>query len=133
MNKIKLIGMMVFIAAATWGCATTPKASEEQKIAAMMPVHCPDKQTCEVQWQRAQAWVASHSAYRMQIVSDSVLQTYGPMGSDTGLAFMLTKTPNLQGGAAITIRASCDNMFGCIPDRYLAILSLKADMQSAGP
>ena len=79
------------------------------------PVLCASKAQCDVYWQRAQAWVANNSQYRLHTTSDVVIETDGPVPTQTGLAFRITKVPDNIGGARIYAVSACSNVFGCSP------------------
>lgn len=88
------------------GCATTdPKLAEE----AARPVPCATKQECDVYWQRAQIWITKNSPYRIQVVTDTVLSTYGPSGlSSPGPGYSLARVPNgTDGAATIEVSLQC--------------------------
>jgi hypothetical protein len=79
------------------------------------PVLCVSAAQCSAMWSRAQVFVTQRSGYRLQIVSDSVIQTFGPMRGDVGLAFTVTQEHATDGSGVIRMRAMCGNMFGCVP------------------
>src|SRR5881409_229222 len=87
--------------------ATTPESKE--------PVLCTNKTQCDLYWQRAQGWVANNSGYRLQTITDVVIETYGPLSTQTGLAFRITKVPDDKDGARIYVLPGCANVFGCSP------------------
>ncbi len=94
---------------------------------ALAPLECTDKDACDLAWQKTQFWIVSHSAYRIQVSNDTVIQTFGPFGSSTDLAFSATREPTGPGGAAeIHITAQCDNFIECFPHPDVAIATLKA-------
>ena len=102
------------------GCAPMPAPKE-----AADPVLCTSKAQCDVFWQRAQAWVANNSEYRLETVTDTVLETYGPLAGRTGLAFRITKVPDDKEGARIYVLPACNNAFGCSPTPAAAITDFK--------
>ena len=69
---------------------------------------------------RAQVWVINHSEYKLQTVTDSIIQTDGPSGGKRALAYQITKTPSNEGTATIGFAAHCDNMLGCEPNPWKA-------------
>jgi hypothetical protein len=97
--------------------ATTPESKE--------PVLCTSKTQCDLYWQRAQAWVANNSGYRLQTTTDIVIETYGPVSSQTGLAFRITKVPDDKEGARIYVLPGCANVFGCSPSPTDAAIAFK--------
>jgi hypothetical protein len=97
--------------------ATNPSSAE--------PLLCTNKAQCDVYWQRAQAWVANNSLYRLQTVTDTVIETYGPEAARTGLAFRITKVPDDKDGARIYALPACSNAFGCSPTPTDAVIAFK--------
>lgn len=75
-----------------------------------------DGSRCDELWSRAQVWVAKHSAYRIQIANDNIIQTYGPMSGDASPAYSITRERE-GAGAKIIIHAICyDSGLGCMYD-----------------
>jgi len=102
-------------------CATPAPMTPE----AMAPLTCLNPAQCALYWQRAQAWVAESSAYRVQLSTDTVIQTYGPLVGRADMAYVITKIPRADGSADINIRAECDNVFRCSPELPDALISFK--------
>jgi len=50
------------------------------------------------------------------VVSDAIIQTAGPIPSDTHWAYTITRQINGDGSGEIEIHGRCGNMFGCLPD-----------------
>jgi hypothetical protein len=82
--------------------------------AAAETVKCRDKDDCAEKWSKAQVWLATHSKWKIQTASDSVIQTFGP-GSSSDAAFTIARIIRADGSGEIDIRAMCGNLFGCIP------------------
>lgn len=95
------------------------------------PFICENKAQCDLFWQRAQVWIAQNSTYKIQTATDTVIQTYGPLGSRVDLAFQITRIPNADGSAQIKMSAGCANIFGCRPDKFGAILEFRGFVKSA--
>lgn len=95
------------------GCASTSTLSPAQQKKALAPISCKDGPSCDILWQRSQAWIANNSHWRIQMLSDSLLQTYGP-GNDPYLAFTVIREKKQDGGADIVIAARCGNALGCV-------------------
>jgi len=114
--------------AALSGCATQlpPEVEARARDASVAPLYCSDKAQCDLYWQRAQAWIAQNSQWRIRAATDTVIETFGP-GRMNGmaLAYQLTKIPEAGGGAEIVVRAGCVNMFGCDAEPWQAIAVLK--------
>jgi hypothetical protein len=111
-------------AAVLSGCVQTPIAIEPPATSAQ-PVLCVNRSQCDVYWQRAQAWVANNSVYRLQTVTDTVLETTGPQPARTGLAFRITRVPDDQDGARIYVMAACGNSVACSPAPSDAVTAFK--------
>lgn len=73
---------------------------------------------CGQLWSQAQAWLATNSAFRIQLVNDTVIQTYGPSESDpTSVGYTLTKQLKGDGTGRIVIRSICSTtIYGCVVD-----------------
>jgi hypothetical protein len=104
----------------TAGCSTSGQVSPDTMQIATAPLTCANKAECDVWWQRAQVWVADHAKYKIDTVTDSLIQTAGPAGGRRALAYQITKTPNHDGSATIGFAAHCDSMFGCKPNPWQA-------------
>ncbi len=106
--------MAVFFAATVGlsGCATYPSSATAY-------VDCSGEK-CEELWARAQAWLATNSRYRIQVVNENIIQTYGPsQGEVNSVAYSLTKTKNQDGSSRIHIYGLCNNGpygSGCMHD-----------------
>jgi hypothetical protein len=120
------IPMLCIAAVVLSGCAQMPSPGEPAaNPVSAEPVLCINKDQCDVYWQRAQAWVANNSAYRLQTVTDTIIETYGPVAAQTGLAFRITKVPDDKEGARIYALPVCSNVFGCTPTPADAVVSFK--------
>ena len=89
------------------------------------PVLCVGKAQCDIYWQRAQAWVVNNSEYRMQTVTDTVIETQGPALGRSALAFRVTRVPDDKDGARIVVIAACGNVFGCKPESSAAVTAFR--------
>jgi hypothetical protein len=107
------------------GCSTQGQISGDTMEQATTPLTCTNKAECDAWWGRAQVWVGNHSEYKIQTVTDSIIQTAGPSGGKRALAYQITKTPSNEGTATIGFAAHCDNMFGCEPNPWAAGASFK--------
>ena len=76
-------------------------------------IACSSKAQCDSDWSKSQAWVATHSAYRVQVVSDALIQTEGPRTGDPHYAFTIVREIQPDGSGTIQMHGRCGNMFGC--------------------
>ena len=124
MRRESQTAMGIFTAALLAGCAPAPIAVEPPAASAT-PVLCVNKAQCDVYWQRAQAWLANNSTYRMQTITDTVLETAGPQAARTALAFRITRVPDNQEGARIYVMAACGYSMPCNPPSFDAVIAFK--------
>src|SRR5262245_4085639 len=89
------------------------------------PLLCASKAQCDIYWQRAQAWVANNSEYRLQTVTDTIIETQGPILSRSALAFRVTRVPDNADGARIVVVAACGSAFGCKPESSAAVTAFE--------
>lgn len=107
------------------GCAVDDQVSSTIMEQATQPLTCMSKAECDAWWARAQVWVTNHSEYKLQTVTDSIIQTAGPSSGKRALAYQITKTPTNEGTATIGFAAHCDNPLGCQPNPWEAGANFK--------
>ena len=128
MTRVSLFGKPRLLAAfaVLTGCTQMPTPAElAANPTTAEPVLCVDKAQCDLYWRRAQAWVANNSEYRLQTVTDTIIETYGPIAPRRGLAFRITKVPDDREGARIYALPACSNAFGCTPAPTDAVVAFK--------
>jgi len=54
-----------------------------------------------------------------------VIETHGPLATQRGLAFRITKVPDDREGARIYVLPVCGNAFGCSPTSADAVVAFK--------
>ncbi|MCE9791641.1 hypothetical protein LZ659_08535 [Shewanella indica] len=116
-------------------CATTPSADIQAKRAqleATTPV-CIDEKDCKAKWEAAQLWIVRNAGFKLQIVTDVLLQTYNATGGSPSLAVQATKEPIGGGKYKILVSISCDNVFGCVPNQWDAALSFNRTVSAVTP
>lgn len=112
------------------GCAMQ-KIDPAVLAESQVPLTCATKQQCDLYWQRAQAYINQHSAFKIQTATDTVLATYGPIDSSTNLTYNLTKIPKADGTATIDVNLSCsDFIIGCSPNAPTETINLKRFVQA---
>ncbi|WP_447577341.1 hypothetical protein [Achromobacter kerstersii] len=109
-------------AAALAGCAHQVDSSVRTRAEA--PLVCAEPQ-CGRYWDAAQTWLVQNSSYKLQTVTTSVIQTYGPTPNSPLLAYTIIKEPGQYGTYSIKIAANCANMFGCQPNALHSIAAFK--------
>ena len=98
----------IFLTALIVGCASepyvpTPKVAE----AAATPVICEGKDACEVMWSKAQIWVSENAGYKIQIATDSIIETYTARDYSQGYAVRMTKMPIGGGKYELSLNINC--------------------------
>jgi hypothetical protein len=122
----RIANRVCIVAGLLAGCGPMPMTTEATaNRASAEPVLCVGKAQCDIYWQRAQAWVANNSEYRLQTLTDTVIETQGPSVGRTGLAFRITRVPDDKDGASIYILAVCGNALGCSPTFSDAVTAFK--------
>lgn len=89
---------------------TTAPATEHDRQEADAPLTCSDAAHCALLWRQAQFWAVEHSSYRLQMVTDTIIQTYGPIRGTHGWAFLITRQPGQAGKDVIDITPSCSGI-----------------------
>jgi hypothetical protein len=106
------------------GCAAN-HVSPAMMQTATTPLIC-NTDECALWWQRAHDWVTQHSEYKLRSATDSLIETAGPAGGSSKLAYEITKTSNDDGTSTIGFAAHCDSMIGgCRPDPWRAAADFK--------
>jgi hypothetical protein len=118
-NKTLLAALCVLGTAAA-GCSTQGQVNPDVMQVATTPLTCSNSAQCDLWWQRAQTWVQSHSKYRIESATSSLIQTAGPDGGKRALAYQITRTANPDGTATIGFAAHCDGSMGCKPNPWEA-------------
>lgn len=124
-QKMKPFAPLLFAAFALSGCATRPAATPEQMEVALKPLYCQSGEQCSAMWKRAQVWLATNGHYRLQLVSDAVINTYGPIHAEMWFAYQVTREPQEGGIEQIRIAGGCGNRFGCLGDIMIETAKFK--------
>lgn len=132
--KTVLIAVLATACALLGACATvTPQQTSALQARALATIpHCTTQRQCEGEWAAARDWVTANCAMKIQTMTDSFIETYNAVGGEPGLACRVTKDPIPSGGYAITVAANCDNMFGCVPNQWVAIVDFNEKVNDAG-
>lgn len=122
-NHFKAIFLMiVFIL--MMGCATSQQIQGKKDIFQQTIPYCYDESDCKEKWSAAQVWVAQNCRMKIQVATDSIIETYNPVPrGTTNLAARVLKEPVGGGKYRIIITTWCDNMFGCHPDTWDAAIN----------
>lgn len=109
---------------AACGLMPVPPDNPGDNPEAAAPLTCSGRAQCDMYWQRAQAWIAGNSEWKIQTATDTVIQTFGPMQSRVAPAFSVIRQPNPDGSARISIAAACGTR-ECSPRRTESVIAFK--------
>lgn len=134
MKKKATLAAVVMVAVLA-GCASGPgsSVSPEVEAAAREPLYCHGPEQCSVYWRRAQLWVASNSAWKIQTVTDALIVTYTPQRSSVERGYQITREPQDGGREQISIGSACANMFGCSTDTFQQAAKFKQYVKDVKP
>lgn len=77
--------------------------------------------------------MTNHSEYRIQTITNSVIQTAGPSSGKRALAYQITLTPTNEATATIGFAAHCDSPLGCDPNPWQAGADFKQFVGNGPP
>lgn len=106
------------------GC-TANKIDPALKAEAAKPLICENEKQCDLYWKRSQFWLANNSAWKIDTATDTLISTHNPAEYDPRLAYQVSKMPSEDGSSRIYIKPYCNNIFGCQPEPYSAVVSFK--------
>jgi hypothetical protein len=97
-------------------------ASTGQNLPPIPPVTCTAGKDCDAKWSRAVAWVSQNSGFKIQVQTDSLIQTYGPGEPDTtNLAATVNKVAKTGDQYEIIAKIGCANLIGCTKEPRAAL------------
>jgi hypothetical protein len=70
------------------------------------PIICISGPACDAKWGRAATWITTNSTFKIQVRTDTSLQTAGPVPSETTPAFTVTKVARGEGRFEITFNGA---------------------------
>jgi hypothetical protein len=132
MIKKSLLAALCVLGIAAAGCSTQGQVNPDVMQVATTPLTCSNGAECDLWWQRAQTWVESHSKYKIESATSSLIQTAGPDGGKRALAYQITRTANPDGTATIGFAAHCDGSMGCKPNPWEAGADFKQFVRGTG-
>jgi hypothetical protein len=94
-------------------CAAGPQPSDADMERSRAPLYCDGADQCTAMWKRAQVWIANNGHYRVQLVSDAIINTYGPVYPEVWYAYQVVREPVGDGREEIKLSGACANRFIC--------------------
>jgi hypothetical protein len=86
-----------------------------QQVLPAQPIICVAGADCDTKWSRAKAWIASNSTRRIEVQTDTMVQTAQPLRAEPAPAFTITKVARGEGRYEITFNGGCGNQPRCVP------------------
>jgi hypothetical protein len=121
-NSIQVALVLIVAAITLSACATSPEMLAKQaEVNRTVPI-CAGTEDCNAKWEAAQLWVVHNAAYKIQIQSNVLIETYNSTDSSPTIAVRVTKEPIGGGKYQFLVKVWCDNMFGCQPNSWDAEL-----------
>lgn len=122
---MKNMMLAIAVLALLSGCAgIRQKQAEMQREFEQSIPHCEGEKQCSERWSAAQVWVSKNCGMKIQLATDSLIETYNSAAArnSTTLGASVTKEPLGNGRYRIAIRTGCANIFGCFPDAHQSAL-----------
>jgi hypothetical protein len=107
MRAIVVLALGMMVAACT--------SSQVQQLLPPQPVICISGPDCDAKWIRAATWIATNSTFKIQVRTNTTIQTAGPQPSEPTPAYTVTKVARGEGRFEITFNGGCGNPYRCVP------------------
>ena len=118
------ISMLLFL-----GCAADQQRIQYRRILYQSTIPtCNTPEDCTTKWSAAQAWVSQNCQMKIQIATDTLIETYNSIGMR--LACKVVKEPIGSGMYRLIITTGCSNMFGCYVDPWDAAINFNQYVNS---
>ncbi|MDD0974836.1 hypothetical protein [Pseudomonas fontis] len=114
------------------GCANTQEVDAWRSEAQRTTPVCTSENQCQVMWSAARSWVLSHAGTKIQNYGTDYFDTYNPIPNSPSLAAQVSKDALGSGKHKISAKLWCDNMFGCQPNAWQALLDFNRTVNQAG-
>jgi hypothetical protein len=89
-------------------CASEPYIPTAKVVeAAKTPVICEGKEACDIMWSKAQIWVSENSGYKIQVATDSIIETYTAPDYSPEYSVKMTKMPLGNGKQELSLSIYC--------------------------
>lgn len=131
MKKLLTIGLSVFMLAGCANMANDPAVQAKlAKIRETVPTCNSDKE-CDVKWSAARQWILANAGWKLQHVQPDYMETYNAINSSPALAVRVVKEARQEGGSRIIATVWCDNIFGCNPDKFDALMDFNSKVNAS--
>ena len=118
--KSLLLGVM--LTGLMTGCANQAELDAKKAEFFRNPATCFSDRECELKWATAQSWVMRNSRWKVRIMTNDYLETFGgPPSPDP--YYVIAKQPRAGGGYTLAIYVKCNSiLLPCTPNPVDAAL-----------
>jgi hypothetical protein len=123
----------VFAVVAATACATAVPPERQAKMLEVdrtIPI-CTSDKDCAAKWEMAQLWVVKNAAFKLQTVTNVLLETYNPTPHSVDFAARVLKEPLGNGKYKLVARVWCDNIYGCNRDAWDMLLDFNRTVNAS--
>ena len=112
-NSMRIVWTLAVSMLVFGGCVT-PRAVDPYELREFLSTvpECSEESECKMKWEAAQLWVVQRSAFKIQIATDVIVETYNPPADSQNLGFRVTKEPVGNGRYKFNISALCNYLLG---------------------
>jgi len=118
MKTIAIAAALVCITS-LYGCASPEQIQARQdginQFRSTRP-HCLSDEQCKRAWSGAQVWVSQNCGMKIQLVTDSIIETYSARYGDMTLQCKVTKISAVGMGYVVNLDIGCQNYIACTSD-----------------
>ncbi len=111
------------------GHSPTPRYSDADIAEFNAPIECTNTEECERLWRRAQAWVVEQSGFKVQIATNSIIQTFNAPSYSTGWAFTVVRSPISKTTERFVVSPSCGDAPLCRKSKYEMVAAFHATLR----
>lgn len=115
------------------GCAGGQQIDAWKSEAQRTTPVCQGDEDCQVKWSVARRWVLDHAGTKIQNYGVDYFDTYNPVQNSPNLAAQVSKEALGGGRYQIMAKLWCDNMFGCQPNAWAALVDFNRTVGTAIP
>lgn len=119
--KVYIFFLIILMQTLT-GCVNPQLQQIQREIQDTTPI-CESDDECEVMWSKARSWVLSNAGFKIQNYSSDYFDTYNPTQHSPLLAAQVSKDALGNGRYKIVAKLWCNNIFGCQPNQWQALLN----------
>jgi hypothetical protein len=122
---------LALVTTALAGCSNNKQTEAWQaEVQRTLPT-CQSEDVCQVKWSAARSWVLSHAGTKIQNYGVDYFDTYNPIPNSPRLAAQVSKDAVGAGKYVIKAKLWCDNMFGCQPNAWQALVDFNKSVNAA--